>query len=506
MTSTALEKLRQRYQDIEDHRKQAVKLLLNQPRTVKEEAYVTHHTARLAREIQSASQEILTALRTPIPRSPDPLTAFYTDLERRIEFHQQMAETSAEPPPAPEEAGDAVASESMNDMVFDIKGNAHLSLFYDNDRYQEWRRQKKSEAGKQKKATKRRIVISENDEALRKFSGEECFGQFLDLYDVHRALCALPARNHPNYIQFLEMLSRNEFDFAARGPEGEKLLDLLVANLSSFVERSEPFFDLNRLKESGERLSLQQRTDDPHGSQYCEYCDRAFDSEELYQVHLGHKSHSRNVAKADALGGVARLTEERRARKHRYDRLCATACSLLAHLNTKLAATIENCKRRQTLPASVIQAEQNLDAPLVFDESDDEAEAHFYNPKGLPLGWDGKPIPYWLYKLHGLSVVYKCEICGNRSYWGALAFERHFFDNRHMNCLKALGIPPTRHFVYVTGVNEAIALFEKIKRSLTREVWQPGEEEVETDDGQVMSLKTYQDLVRQGIIRPNAST
>ena len=32
---------------------------------------------------------------------------------------------------------------------------------------------------------------------------------------------------------------------------------------------------------------------------------------------------------------------------------------------------------------------------------------------GLPLGWDGKPIPYWLYKLHGLSVEYKCEICGN---------------------------------------------------------------------------------------------
>jgi hypothetical protein len=211
----ALAKLRQRYQDIEDHPEQAVKPLFNQPRTVKEAAYVTHHAARLAR------QEILTALRTPTPRSPDPLAAFYTDLERRIDFHQQMAETSAEPPPAPEEAGDAVASESMNNMLFDIKGNAHLSLFYDDDRYREWRRQKKSETGKQNKATKRRIVISENDEALRKFSGEECSGQFFDLYDVHRALCALPANNHPNYIQFLEMLSRNELDFAPRAPKAK---------------------------------------------------------------------------------------------------------------------------------------------------------------------------------------------------------------------------------------------------------------------------------------------
>ena len=37
-----------------------------------------------------------------------------------------------------------------------------------------------------------------------------------------------------------------------------------------------------------------------------------------------------------------------------------------------------------------------------------------YNPLKLPLGWDGKPIPYWLYKLHGLNLEFKCEICGAR--------------------------------------------------------------------------------------------
>lgn len=38
---------------------------------------------------------------------------------------------------------------------------------------------------------------------------------------------------------------------------------------------------------------------------------------------------------------------------------------------------------------------------------------YVYNPLKLPLGWDGKPIPYWLYKLHGLNMEFKCEICGN---------------------------------------------------------------------------------------------
>lgn len=63
----------------------------------------------------------------------------------------------------------------------------------------------------------------------------------------------------------------------------------------------------------------------------------------------------------------------------------------------------------------------------VLDEPDEDEPV--YNPKNLPLGWDGKPIPYWLYKLHGLGIEYKCEICGNYSYWGRRAFERHFNVN-----------------------------------------------------------------------------
>lgn len=45
---------------------------------------------------------------------------------------------------------------------------------------------------------------------------------------------------------------------------------------------------------------------------------------------------------------------------------------------------------------------QDEDQPA--SESDDE-DAQIYNPLKLPMGWDGKPIPYWLYKLHGLGQV-----------------------------------------------------------------------------------------------------
>ena len=43
-------------------------------------------------------------------------------------------------------------------------------------------------------------------------------------------------------------------------------------------------------------------------------------------------------------------------------------------------------------------------------DSDDDEEEKIYNPKNLPLGWDGKPIAVWLYKLHGLNHFHDCEV------------------------------------------------------------------------------------------------
>jgi hypothetical protein len=56
---------------------------------------------------------------------------------------------------------------------------------------------------------------------------------------------------------------------------------------------------------------------------------------------------------------------------------------------------------------------EEAEGDAALDADDDEEEEYVYNPLKLPLGWDGKPIPYWLYKLHGLNQEFKCEICGN---------------------------------------------------------------------------------------------
>ena len=66
------------------------------------------------------------------------------------------------------------------------------------------------------------------------------------------------------------------------------------------------------------------------------------------------------------------------------------------------------------------------------EEGESEGEDKIHNPLKLPLDWSGKPIPFWLYKLHGLGNEFPCEICGNHHYMGRRQFEKHFNENRQM--------------------------------------------------------------------------
>ena len=79
-----------------------------------------------------------------------------------------------------------------------------------------------------------------------------------------------------------------------------------------------------------------------------------------------------------------------------------------------------------------------------------------------------QPIPYWLYKLHGLNLYYDCEICGNHKYRGPKAFQRHFAEWRHAHGMRCLGIPNTAHFANITSIEDASQLWEKLR--VTREM------------------------------------
>ncbi|XP_068188721.1 splicing factor 3A subunit 3-like isoform X4 [Antennarius striatus] len=110
------------------------------------------------------------------------------------------------------------------------------------------------------------------------------------------------------------------------------------------------------------------------------------------------------------------------------------------------------------------------------------------------------PIPYWLYKLHGLNINYNCEICGNFNYRGPKAFQRHFAEWRHAHGMRCLGIPNTAHFANVTQIEDAVSLWAKLKTQKASERWQPDTEEYGDFSGNVINKKTYEDLKRQGLL------
>lgn len=168
-------------------------------------------------------------------------------------------------------------------------------------------------------------------------------------------------------------------------------------------------------------------------------------------------------------------------------------------LSEQRSATRDNVQRKQARTGD--EREESDEEHYSEDDSDDDDNDIPYNPKNLPLGWDGKPIPYWLYKLHGLNLNFNCEICGNYTYRGPKAFQRHFAEWRHAHGMRCLGIPNTAHFANVTLIEDAVALWQKIKTSKESERWKAeAEEEYEDSAGNVVNKKTFDDLKRQGLL------
>jgi len=141
------------------------------------------------------------------------------------------------------------------------------------------------------------------------------------------------------------------------------------------------------------------------------------------------------------------------------------------------------------------------------DEDDEEVEVGEDDGEEIrigklnyPVDAAGQPIPYWLYKLHGLGIEYKCEICGNTSYWGRRAYERHFWEARHVHGLKCLQIDMCKEFNEVNKIQDALELGKKLMsdKAIARAKLDMVEE-FESEDGSVLDKKTFELLQRQNM-------
>ncbi|KAL8451823.1 hypothetical protein Emed_001703 [Eimeria media] len=265
--------------------------------------------------------------------------------------------------------------------------------------------------------------------------------------------------------------------------------------------------DFEKQFEAGQVTGWEEKT---HQSPlYCKVTDRLFASSGTLASHQQGAKYKKKLVQfsslsAEALAAATKNSEE--------------ADEALAFLEYKIKAYVEMLHESINHTIAYHQKQQSINAdeaedPEEEDSSNDEAaaaeeeeseaeeEGPVYNPLNLPLGFDGRPIPYWLYKLHGLGQEFKCEICGNFSYWGRRAFERHFSEWRHSFGMRCLKIPNTTHFKEITKIEDAILLYEKLKKQAEGHSFKQDQElECEDADGNVMNLRAFEDLRRQGLI------
>ncbi|KAF8607528.1 hypothetical protein BDV93DRAFT_487253 [Ceratobasidium sp. AG-I] len=400
--------------------------------------------------------------------------------------------------------------------------------------------------------------VEADDPFSRLFSGEESFGRYVDLNANHAEynnLKGLGKRFLP-YLQYLTILAEIGAPDAAGqlgaelnektrfSKEYETYLSNLHAYLVSFVKRTRPLQPHAQLQSDAEaefdKLWEQNQIQgwDASGAPgvtngstpaegiWCPACQRHYAKQTVYDAHLTSKKHLKAAARTtqqnpppNANGSLAPTPDASTStsRKHIKTYRAALLTHLLGPLLKTLYGTMletkANVERRFSLTAHERELEleePEVDiAPVTTGDAaegapameEEEEEERIYNPLKLPLGWDGKPIPYWLYKLHGLGVEYRCEICSDHVYMGRKNFDRHFQESRHAFGMRALGLPNTKHFHEITRIEDALSLAERLKQEGKQEIFQNETmEELEDEEGNVYNKKTYEDLKKQGLI------
>ncbi|XP_022140873.1 splicing factor SF3a60 homolog [Momordica charantia] len=508
MSSTLLEVTRASHEEVERLERLIVKELQNEPASGKDRLLQSHRVRNMIDTIMSTTEK---------------LVEIYEDKDsaRKDEIAALGGQTTS--------------------------GTNVFSAFYD--------RLKEIREYHRRHPAARVVDVNEDDGLLKEepqieFSGEEAFGRYLDLHELYNQYINSKFGEPIEYSSYLDVFSQPQ-----KIPRKLKIsrqyreyMENLLAYLIYFFQRTEPLQDLDRIFSKGES-EFEERwvtgtiegwentsKDDGHDTDPLNLIDLDYYStvEELVELgperlkeglaalglktggtvqqraerlfltkhtplQLLDKKHFAKVSREPIQNGAAAtsLHDENLKQVALMEAKIEKLCDLL---DETIARTKDNIVKKQALTYEEIEAEREEEETQAESESDDE-EQQIYNPLKLPMGWDGKPIPYWLYKLHGLGQEFKCEICGNYSYWGRRAFERHFKEWRHQHGMRCLGIPNTKNFNEITSIEEAKDLWKRIQERQGVNKWRPDlEEEYEDKEGNIYNKKTYTDLQRQGLI------
>ena len=161
---------------------------------------------------------------------------------------------------------------------------------------------------------------------------------------------------------------------------------------------------------------------------WCDACQRFYAKQTVYDAHLSSARHLKAVRRLQSGEQPAAPqprendTEQKkhaqRAKQIARDEVLVRALATeLASVRDETRANIERKaslterEREEEVEAMEAEMDEAMETGgMGYEDAGDDAEGgggeKTYNPLKLPIGWDGKPIPFWMYKLHGLRVEY----------------------------------------------------------------------------------------------------
>ena len=377
------------------------------------------------------------------------------------------------------------------------------------------------------------------------FTNEENFGKCLDLHELYHEYINIPnifnssinnkklSNTNSNQILLKENMEdiikldylnylKNIDNFKniplkiKKSEEYIKYIKHLAQYLKSFFVKIYPLVNFNEIQDiidskfeddqehidnNNKTIELKEEEEEEHDKNqlYCQICNKSFAKETLMDAHMKSKKHLKKLNASKNNNNI--LQEKNKSDEDIIREIKYNEYQIIRYkdiLQNIIDNTINQIHKKQTMTREELELDRQNE--LNVKKTDKEDKKKIFNPKNIPLDWDGKPLPYWLYKVHGLGIEHKCEICGGASYWGRRAFEHHFQEWRHAYGMKCLRLPNTLQFKNITKIEDALKLHHKLIEDKNKTEFNPDvEEQYEDENGNVFNKKMIMDLKKQGL-------
>lgn len=202
-----------------------------------------------------------------------------------------------------------------------------------------------------------------------------------------------------DYLSFL-----NEFDkfsiipfYIKKTGSYRDYIKSILDYLKKFFVKSHPLKDYNKVQDSidddfeKEWPNLPGLDNLKNINLYCHPCQKFFTNKQVYEYHKNGKSHIKNTEKkSTTLETDLKLQEDN---SEDYREIAYYEYQILRYKEL-MSENFENTKnlirKKQSMNLEEIEADVIDEKELDQIEFDEEDEKKIYNPKNVPLGWDGK--------------------------------------------------------------------------------------------------------------------